>query len=181
MEKFENSNVTKEITDFHFLRYEELPNIDLYMDQLISLIEDNLNIFSNNDKEKLITPSMVNNYVKQKLISPPVKKKYNKNHIAYLIIVCVAKQLFSISEVADLISIQIETYPIKVAYNYFATKLEGALKIAFLGKEKIEDAEYMAINEDSYEAKLVKLATISFANKIYVQKYLTFLEKEKVD
>ncbi|RGD74650.1 DUF1836 domain-containing protein [Anaerofustis stercorihominis] len=167
---FENSKYTKEILEFHFPRYEELPNIELYMDQVISLIENTLKVFNSSEKEKIITSSMVNNYVKQGLVSPPVKKKYTKNHIAYIIVVCVLKQILSISEICDLIKIQIDTYPIEEAYDYFAQWIEKALKIAFTDeKDKLKEND-----STKYEARIVRLATKSFANKIYLQKYLAY-------
>jgi len=176
MTTFKNSKYTKEILDFHFPRYRELPAIDLYMDQVISFVENTLKIFAFNEKEKIITSSMVNNYVKQGLVSPPVKKKYNMKHIAYIIVVCVLKQILSISEICELIKMQIDTYPINEAYDYFAEYFEKALKIAF-----IDEKDDLTENDSTkIEAKIVRLATKSFANKIYLQKYLLYIDnKEK--
>ncbi|WP_290773961.1 DUF1836 domain-containing protein [Anaerofustis sp.] len=174
MHEFEQSIYTKEILNFHFPRYNELPNIELYMDQVINFIEDNLKIFSANEKEKIITSSMVNNYVKQGLVSPPNKKKYTKHHIAYIIVVCILKQILSISEICELIKIQINTYPIEDAYDYFADKLEEALKIAFI--DKPEKTEH---KNNGYEARIIRLATKSFANKIFLQKYLLYIHNEE--
>ena len=70
-----------------FPRWDDLPDIELYMDQVVSILEKNLSVFSNG--EKLITPSMINNYVKQKIVKPPVKKRYDKMHLAYLFVVCI--------------------------------------------------------------------------------------------
>ncbi|WP_138268367.1 DUF1836 domain-containing protein [Anaerofustis stercorihominis] len=174
MNKFEESVYTKEILKFHFPRYNELPNIELYMDQVISFTEDVLEVFKINDKEKLITSSMVNNYVKQGLVSPPVKKKYTKHHIAYIIVVCSLKQILSISEICDLIKIQIDTYPIEEAYDYFAREMEKAFRIAFIEDDDVEES-----SNNTHEAKIVRLATKSLANKIYLQKYLLFKEDEE--
>ena len=72
-----------EIKDFHLPRWNELPTIDLYIDQLVSLLEQYLAgyIKSDNEKEdKIITKTMINNYVKHSVIKPPINKKYNKEH-----------------------------------------------------------------------------------------------------
>ena len=170
MSIFENSKYTNEILDFKFPRYEEL-----YMDQVLSFIEDTLKVFNTTEKEKVITSSMVNNYVKQGLVSPPIKKKYTKNHIAYIIVVCVLKQILSISEICSLIEIQIDSYPIQNAYNYFAEWIEKALEIAFTNEKDI----LKETDNTGYEARIVRLASKSFANKIYLQKYLQYKNQQK--
>ena len=58
---FKDSHYIKEILDFHLPRFDELPNIDLYMDQVLSIIENSLNIFSSENEENIITKSMINN------------------------------------------------------------------------------------------------------------------------
>ena len=67
----------KEIAGFHIPRWNEIPKIDLYLDQLVCLLEQYLsNYIKNDDSEKIITKTMINNYVKHKIINPPVNKKY---------------------------------------------------------------------------------------------------------
>ena len=68
-----------EIENFHLPRWNELPNIDLYIDQLVSLLEQYLSNYIKNDNEKdekLITKAMINNYVKHNVIKAPINKKY---------------------------------------------------------------------------------------------------------
>ena len=82
--------MNKEIKDFHLPRWNELPNIDLYIDQVVCLLEEYLSGYIKNDnekEEKLITKTMINNYVKQDIIKPPVNKKYNKEHVASLFVI----------------------------------------------------------------------------------------------
>ena len=78
MKKFE-----EELSNFHIPRYEDLPDIELYMDQVLALINKQLFIISNN--ENVITPSMVNNYVKFGLIPSPKGKRYTRKHLCYMI------------------------------------------------------------------------------------------------
>lgn len=168
---FKESIYSREMTEFHLPRYQEIPSIELYMDQVIGYIDESLNPFRIHEKEKIITSSMVNNYVKQGLVNKPVKKKYNKKHIAYIIVVCILKQILSISEICDYIKRQIETAPIETAYDYFAEKLEESLKAAFLGENTKEDGR------NTEEAGIVRMATTAFADKMYLQKYLLYLNK----
>ena len=80
--------------------WNEIPDIGLYMDQVIRLMDDYLSAFESEESDdKLITPSMINNYVKMGIIPAPDKKKYNRLHVALLIVVCVLKQIMSIADI----------------------------------------------------------------------------------
>ena len=88
----------------HFLygyrlpEWEDLPQIDLYLDQVIALVNQYLGFFVYDPtEEKLLTPSMVNNYVKLRLIPAPIRKKYGRKHIALLLMVCAFKQSVSMA------------------------------------------------------------------------------------
>ena len=81
------SEIEFDATNFHIPRWKELPNIDLYMDQVLNYIETSLKDYIKSD-EKFITKTMINNYVKQGIIDPPVNKKYNRLHIAELFDYC---------------------------------------------------------------------------------------------
>ena len=93
----------------HKLPYwDELPEIDLYMDQVIALMDKYLSFHKTDEETKIITNSMVNNYVKLGIMPAPVKKKYSREHIAYLIIICTLKQALPISDIKDLIEIRVK-------------------------------------------------------------------------
>ncbi len=83
---------------YHLPEWEDLPQINLYLDQVIALVNQYLGFFVYDPtEEKLLTPSMVNNYVKLKLIPAPVRKKYGRKHIALLLMVCTFKQSVSMA------------------------------------------------------------------------------------
>lgn len=82
----------------------ELPGINLYMDQVISLLGEKLEFYQRDEGSKLLTSSMINNYVKSEVIPHPEKKKYNKDHLASLIVVCLLKQVISIPDIKTLLS-----------------------------------------------------------------------------
>ena len=96
--------------------WDALPDLELYMDQIITIIDKHLEAYS---IEKLITPSMINNYVKNKIIPAPVKKRYNKKHIAYLIMICFFKQTLSISTIQKIAPYDMSDEQIKTLYNSF--------------------------------------------------------------
>ena len=158
--------------DFHIPRWEELPNIDLYLDQVVTILEDYLkNLVSLKDKEdeKVVTKTMINNYVKHGVLKSPVNKKYNKEHIARLIVICILKQVYSINDINSLIKLALETSGIEVSYNKFCMVVEKCIDATFKKKEFIYEDK---MTEEGY---LLKYAVQSFANKLYVEK--TFLQK----
>ena len=85
---------------FSYPKWEELPNIDLYLDQVL-LYVNQVCAPSFSQKEKGLTASMVNNYVKHGYISKPEKKKYQRKQIARLIAITTLKSVFSIQEIAQ--------------------------------------------------------------------------------
>ena len=110
---------------FSLPRYEHLPDIGLYMDQVIALTDRSLcSMFGENST--ILTASMVNNYVKQKLIPPPVKKRYNREHVACLITICILKQVMSIPEIASLLKLLFPADDFARGYNRWCEILESA-------------------------------------------------------
>ena len=74
---------------------------------------------SSNDDDKIITKTMINNYVKQGIMPAPEKKKYGKTHIAYLMVICILKQVYSIGDIGKLISETTRYFELSKAYNRF--------------------------------------------------------------
>ncbi len=163
-------DVDFDVNAFHIPRWNELPNIDLYMDQVLNYIEnylkDYIKIESN---EKFITKTMINNYVKQDILLPPVNKKYNRLHIAELFAICILKQVYSISEIKNLINLALKTSSPEVGYNKFCDCLTESLISTFNG------TEYSVASDLTKEQYLLKNVVQSFANKLYVQ--ITYLNK----
>ncbi len=82
---------------FDLPKWEQLPQLELYMDQVIILLKQYLAPLHHGDEDKAVTASIINNYVRMKLVPAPVKKKYSRVHIASLIMICALKQSLSIS------------------------------------------------------------------------------------
>ncbi len=157
----------EEIKKFHLPRWNEIPNIDLYIDQVVSLLENYLSTYIKAEKEKdnnIVTKTMINNYVKHGIINPPINKKYNKEHIGYLFVIFILKQIYSIEEIKKMIDLAIKTSPIDQSYNRFCSELEKAIKMTFTGESYINN------NSLSQEQYILRNVVQSFANKLYVQK-----------
>lgn len=89
---------------YHLPEWEELPKIDLYLDQVIALVNNYVGFFVYDPVEdKLLTPSMVNNYVKLRLIPAPLRKKYGRRHIALLLMICTFKQSVSMAAMSAML------------------------------------------------------------------------------
>lgn len=173
---FIKSETAKKLANFKLPRYEDIISYPVAMRQLIAIIDGYLGIFHDPyEEEKLITPFMINSYVRKKVIEPPEGKDYNKNHILYLIVIGILKQVLSISEIGKILKMAINQYPYNVAYDYFCNEVEEALKVTFATRSsefKNMPKVVTPLNES------VHSAVIAFANKIYVKQYLYFTEQK---
>ena len=159
-------------------RYTELPNIGLYMDQVVEIIDRILQpLFVGN--EKIITATMINNYVKHKMIAKPEKKKYGRDHIASIITITILKQTLSISEISKGISLQLDIYKIEDAYNHLCDHIEDSLQSVcdhYLRNDTIPLFATSTPKNDYF----LKLITICFATKIITEKYIVFKEASDI-
>ena len=168
--EFQDNNYAEKIQSLHIPRWEELPSIDLYLDQVVTLIDKFLLPYlGNEDDSILITKTMINNYVKQGIIKSPEKKKYNREHIACLFVICSLKTVYSISNISELIEVGITKFKVENSYNKFCTLFEYALKSIFKNKH----IEFPSTNIK--EQILLQNVIQSVAYKIYVEK--TFFNK----
>jgi hypothetical protein len=88
----------------NMIQVNEMPNIDLYMDQLTTFMDERLKQSTRYpDKDKILTKTMINNYAKNDLLPPPIRKKYSKDHLILLIIIYYYKNILSINDIQTLI------------------------------------------------------------------------------
>ncbi len=110
----------EQLTNHSLPSWDNLPDIELYMDQVISLIEKYLKIYIKvTNSDKLITRSMINNYVKLEIIPSPNKKKYSKIHLAYLLILCTLKQTLNMATIQKIIPVNMTEEEVMNTYNSF--------------------------------------------------------------
>ncbi|MEO1771275.1 MULTISPECIES: DUF1836 domain-containing protein [Enterococcus] len=158
-------------------RWEELPELELYMDQVITLIDRYLSPIIEPEKHHLLSSAMVNNYVKHKLVPPPLKKRYNKNHLAYLIAITLIKQVLTITDIKELIVMQLAIDEPKQAYNNFCQIQEESLRYV-AGLVLAEENDPTLVRQSDYRYLAVENAAASFASKLLVEK---IIELEKTD
>ena len=86
-----------------YIKPDDIPNIDLYMDQVTTFMDKKLRNSSRSDDDKILTKTMINNYAKNNLLPPPIKKKYSKEHVLLLIFIYYYKGILSISDIQSLL------------------------------------------------------------------------------
>lgn len=125
--------------------WDSLPDIELYMDQVIVL----LNQYLKGTVGTQITQSMINNYVKQKAVPAPVKKRYSKIHLCYLIVFCTLKQSLSIATIQKIMPVDLKAEEVKAIYSSFLENRQKSVEYTLnqvkkLSEtlEKINDANY---------------------------------------
>lgn len=176
----------KNIKTIHLPRWNELPELALYLDQVLEYVNKTLSVVfmrHDEDTDKVLTSSMINNYVKNQIMPPPIKKKYGRDHIAFIITITILKQVASLNDVSQGIKHLTKVLGKVEAFNEFITFLENALKSFTQELEQKIDTTYIQtpVNMDLLP---LKTATIAFASIMMAQYLLkdiiqTPKEKEK--
>lgn len=132
---------------FTFPKWNELPDMGLYMDQVITFLNDRLSCLYFNE-EKFITNSMINNYVKAGLVKRPEKKHYTRTHLAYFIVVTILKRCYSMSQIDSMIQIQthMDNSSIQSAYDVFMHRFEDSLNAVF--EEDSKEPEFQITRDE---------------------------------
>ena len=102
-EKEMMSSIFAKIAELDYIKPDDIPNIDLYMDQVTTFMEENLASTKRHEDDKILTKTMINNYAKNNLLPPPEKKKYTKEHVLTLIFIYYFKSILSISDIQSIL------------------------------------------------------------------------------
>lgn len=154
----------KDFTNFKIPHWDELPDIPLYLDQILQLLEDSLGEYLITDDKKIMTKTMVNNYVKHKYIPAPVNKKYNKIAVASIFIIAMLKSVFTIEEISKLIGLALKSCDNTAeVYNMFCGLAEEAVRCAFNGETIVKDYN---LHDPRF---ICQNACNAFASQLYVR------------
>ena len=124
-----------------YIKAEDIPDIDLYMDQVTTFMDSRLkNTTRHPDEDKVLTKTMVNNYAKNDLLHPPIKKKYSKEHVLLLIFIYYYKGLLSINDIQTMLS--------PITNDFFGK--EGQMDLAAVYEEifRLEKPEVERMKQD---------------------------------
>lgn len=182
MEDLLNS-ILKSLDRIAYIRAEDIPNIDLYMDQVTTFMESALKSTLRNPKaDKILTKTMINNYAKNNLLPPPVRKKYSKDHVLLLIFIYYYKGILSINDIQGLLKPitdkffdTADEFDLETIYEtVFGLEQEQveALKKDIIRKFRISEDTFKDAPEDSQEFMQVFAFICMLSFDVYVKKLL---------
>ena len=163
--------IANSVRDFRLPRYEEIPNVGLYLEQTAKYINEFLEPLP----ESTLTPSMISNYVKKRLIASPIRKQYSREQIAYLIFIALAKNILSLDALANMVHLQQRTYNLPRAYEYFRLEFEGLLRFSF---ELTDTLESHGVDQTD-EKRLFHTCIASLTQKLYLERCIQALAAEE--
>lgn len=174
--------IIEELNNYELPKGNSFPDIDLYMDQVVTYLDRELKALKIEEADKLLTTSMINNYVKGGLLPSPDHKKYNKDHLHRLLIISSIKQILSISDIEELLNSQSEKNTAEL-YTIFTEEHKRALiKEIGMFNEFFKQVENFGEKElsDSITLYIIRLALHAEVQKILAEKLMHVLhEKHK--
>ena len=104
------NSILNELSHLQYVHPGDIPNIDLYMDQVTTFMDEQLASTKRYKEDKILTKTMINNYAKNKLLPPPEMKRYSREHLLMLIFIYYFKKILSINDIQTLLGPITEKY-----------------------------------------------------------------------
>jgi len=141
------------------IKADAFPDMEIYMDQAETFLNRELEIYKPNEKEKVITKTMIGNYVKHNMLPRPVNKKYSKDHMILLALIFYLKGTFQMEEIEKIVKPLIENYNSEFDEKINLNDLyEGILDVQSKEQESLsEDINHM-IEDTKYHLKETELS-----------------------
>lgn len=176
------NSILDSISGIDYIKPEDIPNIDLYMDQVTTFMEEQLASTKRYPDDKILTKTMINNYAKNKLLPPPEKKRYSREHVLMLIFIYYFKNILSINDIQTLLTPIAEKYfksdsdkDITYIYNEVFSMEKGqieSLKKDILKKYNTAQETFKDEDEEDQD-KLRKFSFICLLSfDVYVKKMM---------
>ncbi len=156
------------VHEFEPVSWERLPELDLYMDQVITLMGKQLALFQS-EEDKLLTPSMINNYVKGGVLPRPVQKKYSREHLVKLQMICLLKSILSLPEIQQTIQGLETGQEIPELYAEFSSVQKKAMEDVAQRLEQLEKPSDRALYQTAMALALEASARRTAAARILSQ------------
>ena len=158
------NSILGSISLIDFIKSTDIPNIDLYMDQVTSFMEKELKSTKRNDDDKVLTKTMINNYAKNDLLPAPIKKKYSKEHLLLLTFIYYFKNIISMKDIETLLK--------PITESYFQS--EGDINIARIYDEvcTFEKERTKLLQKDielMYNNSMETFSDVDVENRDYLQ------------
>ncbi len=174
----------KSLKNYRLPEWDELPTIDLYMEQVISLLSQWLYFLPAEDNQgEVVTPTAINNYVRLKIMPAPNKKKYSRIHIAYLIMICTLKQSVSIAYVQKMIPMGLTEDEVKTVYSDYVKQHRDAA-MYFIKQVRAHSRDILSSEENENSAgavsRIVMLtAVLASFSKLMTEKIVNLQGEDK--
>lgn len=173
------AEIEQGLTNYSLPAWDALPDIDLYMDQVVSVVTKYLDVPSTTiGFARPVTSSMINNYVKLGIIPAPNKKKYSRIHLAYLLIVCTLKQTLDMSTIQQIIPVDLDEGTVRKTYDSFVKNQHTAFNYVFTQTRAVADPIFTldGDNQDRMNDLLMQVSVSANLFKLLTEK-ITHLEK----
>ena len=158
------NSILSSISRIDYVRPGNIPNIDLYMDQVTTFMESHLSASKRHADDKILTKTMINNYAKNDLLPPPVKKKYTKEHLLMLTFIYYFKNILSIKDIEALLA--------PITEKYFDNHEDFNITSIYEEICKLEKSRIENLQKDvakSYNAALSSFADVPGTEQDYLQ------------
>ncbi len=133
-------SILESLSHIDYIKPKDLPNIDLYMDQVTTFMDSQLAVSKRHPEDKILTKTMINNYAKNNLLPPPVKKKYSREHLLALIFIYYFKHILSIGDIQAILT--------PLMQQYFASDLDFNLENIYSEVFQLEEPEVQNMQKD---------------------------------
>lgn len=165
----------KELNLQNQLSLEEMPELDLYMDQIIQLFDSKFNECKRNKDDKALTKTMINNYAKGKLLMPIKNKKYSKEHLILMSFIYNFKTSISIGDIKEVLKVIVnsyeedkEDYPLRELYKLYLNEYEDDLKdIEKNIEDKYEKIKNIETSGDEFTRNFILLSSFINMSNMY--------------
>ena len=159
-------HIFDDISRTDYIKPEDLPNIDLYMDQVTTFMESQLSSTKRYPEDKILTKTMINNYAKNKLLPPPEKKRYTREHLLMLIFIYYFKNILSIGDIQTLLQ--------PITEKYFNSQGEQDLTYIYNEVFRMEKSQLEQLRKDlqqRYETASETFADAAPEDREFLQKF----------
>ena len=134
------NSILESVSRIDYIKPEDIPNIDLYMDQVTTFMEEQLVSSKRYADDKILTKTMINNYAKNKLLPPPEKKRYSKEHVLMLIFIYYFKNILSINDIQTLLT--------PITQKYFKSMTEKDMTYIYQEVFSMEQSQIRYLEKD---------------------------------
>ena len=134
------NSILESVSRIDYIKPEDIPNIDLYMDQVTTFMEEQLVSSKRYADDKILTKTMINNYAKNKLLPPPEKKRYSKEHVLMLIFIYYFKNILSINDIQTLLT--------PITQKYFKSMTEKDMTYIYQEVFSMEQTQIRYLEKD---------------------------------